>query len=382
MHFLFVKENLAFPRSSGHDVHSYYLMRALGQAGHKVSLATLKEIDSRAIEGCGLSSTHHLTGKGFEAGTLNLSKMQEKFRGYWGIRESIIREVGHLAKEIGADVVSVVGLNVLPYLGAVENAKRVWYAGDEWFWHHASQASFWKPSTWKEIKEGAIKGLYERAYAKMLDRVWMVSPADKKALRWVTGFRNTDVLPNGIDGDFFQPGTETPTPKSAVFWGRLDFGPNIQALEWFCRKVWPIVKSQQVDATFSIYGFQPTAPVERIAAEIPGITLKPDMPDIRAEIRRHEIVVLPFVSGGGIKNKLLEAAALGQAIVCTPRTVDGLTAGDCVIRESSPQGMAKQMIALWNDAPRRLQLGQKAREWVLRDHTWEACARTAIAGLR
>ena len=43
----------------------------------------------------------------------------------------------------------------------------------------------------------------------------------------------------------------------------------------------------------------------------------PDLPDLREEIAAHQVVVLPFVSGGGIKNKLLEAAAMGKAVVCT-----------------------------------------------------------------
>ncbi|QVL31143.1 glycosyltransferase [Telmatocola sphagniphila] len=382
MHFLFVKENLAYPRSSGHDVHSYYLMRALTALGHEVSLATLKEVDPQAVAGGGLSSTHTLTGKGFENGTLNLSKMQEKFRGYWGIRPEIIREVGHLAKELKADVVSVVGLNVLPYLGAVDSARRVWYAGDEWFWHHTSQVRMLKSSTWGELKEGLIKGMYERVYSRLLDRVWMVSPADKKALRWVAGYRATDVLPNGIDGEYYCPADEAQTPLSTVFWGRLDFGPNIQALQWYCQNVWPRLKQARPEATFSVYGFKATAPVENLAKSTPGMILRPDLPDIRSEVRRHEVVVLPFVSGGGIKNKLLEAAALGKAIVCTPRTVKGLAAGDSVYQESHPNRFASRVMDLWAGAQLRKDLGQAARNWVLQHHTWEACAKTAVEGLK
>ena len=381
MRFLFVKDNLAYPRSSGHDVHTYYLMRALAGQGHAVHLATLKDVQPDAVAGGGLASTHKLTGIGFETGELALSKMQEKFRSYWGIRPEIIREVGHLVKELNADAVSVVGLNVLPYLGAVKGAKRVWYAGDEWFWHHASQFQILKKSTWGEAKQAVLKGFYERAYAGIVDRVWMVSETDKQAWRWVTGHKGADVLPNGIDGEYYQPGTEPQVPGSCVFWGRLDFGPNIQALEWFCRKVWPLVRAGRPDATFSIFGFQPTEPVEKLVREIPGIALKADLPDIRAEVRAHEIVVLPFVSGGGIKNKLLEAAALGKAIVCTPRTTRGLEAGSSVLETATPRAMAGAILELGRDAGRRAQHGAAARKWVLEHHTWDACARTAVAGL-
>jgi polysaccharide biosynthesis protein PslH len=381
MQFLFVKDALAWPRSSGHDVHTFYLMQALARQGHGVHLATRTPVPSQAVDGGGLASCHVLTGVDHDR-PLALSKLQEKFRGYWGVPVPIIREIGAHARAVGADVVVVVGLNVLPYLGAVEGAVRVWYAGDEWFWHHASQARIFRPSTWKELKQAALKGMYERSYAALMDRVWMVSEADRKALKWVAGHGGCDVLPNGIDADYFAPGEEPQKPASCVFWGRLDFGPNQQALAWFCDKVWPRVRAEKPDATFSIYGFQPTEFVRALAAAHPGVTLTPDQPDIRAEVRKHEVVVLPFVSGGGIKNKLLEAAALGKAIVCTPRTVSGLSAGDAVLRCERPAAFADRILELFAEPERRQTLGQLARDWVVNAHTWEAAAARALQGLQ
>jgi glycosyltransferase involved in cell wall biosynthesis len=307
--------------------------------------------------------------------------MQERFRRYWGVSENNVREVGRLAKVLGADVVVVVGLNVLPYLGAVQNATRVWYAGDEWLWHHWSQVRTLQPGTWSEMKAGLIKGLYERKYAPLLDRSWVVSAADRKALHWVAGCRNVDVLPNGVDADYFRPESQTAISRSCVFWGRLDFGPNIQALEWFCNRIWPGVRRRHNDASFSIYGFQPTERIQALVRSTPGVQLHPDLPDIRDAIRQHQVVILPFVSGGGIKNKLLEAAALGMPIVCTPRTTKGLSAANAVVCPSTRRQWNRTLAELWGAPERRNALGAAAREWVLKDHTWSAVARKAVAAL-
>ncbi len=168
-----------------------------------------------------------------------------------------------------------------------------------------------QPSTWANVKQAAVKGLYERAYGPMLDRVWVVSEADRRAMQRVAGVGGVDVLPNGVDAEHFAPRERPEAPNSCVFWGRLDFGPNIQALEWFCRRVWPAVRQARPDAMFTIYGFQPSAQV-RSLEKAGGVRIVPDLPDLRDEIAAHQVVVLPFVSGGGIKNKLLEAAAHGQ----------------------------------------------------------------------
>lgn len=359
-------------------------MQALVKLGHTVGLVTLHELDPQAIANSGVAETWCLTSEQQpvcdEAG-LQLTKYQEKFRSYWGIDKQRILRIEQIAEEFAADAVIVVGLNVLPYMRAVKRSLRIWYAGDEWVWHHLSQVKWLKPGTWGEVKQALVKGLYERAYAPIVDRVWMVSQADRKAIGWVTGTKNVDVLPNGVDTGYYQPINVTQRPRSCVFWGRLDFGPNIQALEWFCHKVWPAVLQKHADARFTIYGFQPTAPVEQLAKRYSGIKIIGNQPDIREGISQNAVVVLPFMSGGGIKNKLLEAAALGKAILCTSRTVNELSVGSAVRQSNSAAAWVKELTHLWENEHEREKLGQAARNWVTKEHTWDAVARMAIAGI-
>ena len=117
-------------------------------------------------------------------------------------------------------------------------------------------------STWGNLREAAVKGLYEYAYAPLLDRVWVVSESDGRAMRRVVGRGKVDVVPNGVDSEFFSPRSVTESDHSCVFWGRLDFGPNMQAIQWFCRRVWPRC-GEVPDATFTIYGFNPRSRCRR-----------------------------------------------------------------------------------------------------------------------
>ena len=171
-------------------------------------------------------------------------------------------------------------------------------------------------------------------------------------------------------------------PNSCVFWGRLDFGPNIQALEWFCRRVWPAVRQVRPDSTFTIYGFQPSRKVCSLE-KAGGVRIVPDLPDLREEIAAHQVVVLPFVSGGGIKNKLLEAAALGKAVLCTARACGGLRGSEeAPLRRARTRAQwVRELMSLWGDADLRRRLGDAARLWVTENHTWEAAARSAAASL-
>jgi glycosyltransferase involved in cell wall biosynthesis len=383
LRLLFVKDALAWPRASGNDVHSYHMMRALAELGHTVALATVREPAPEAICGLTLERCVTLDSVSVDANAPGptLGYLQERFRSYWGVEPQHIRAVRRISDEMQADAVVVVGLGVLPYLAGLVSPLRIWYAADEWVWHHLSQTSWLRPHTWGNLQQSLIKGLYERVYGPLLDGIWVVSATDQRAMRWVSGARGVDVIANGVDSDHFRPDAEPSVEHGCVFWGRLDFGPNVQALQWFCNNVWPLLHREVPSARFTIYGFQPTAAVQALAGR-DGITMIPDLPDLRGEVARYPVVVFPFVSGGGIKNKLLEAAAMGKAIVCTPRATCGVRGGELPFAQARRRGEWVQEIqSLWSDAARRRRLEQAARQWVLEHHTWRLAADLAVASL-
>jgi glycosyltransferase involved in cell wall biosynthesis len=383
LRLLFVKDDVAWPRASGHDVHSYYMMRALADLGHTVALATVREPMPQAISGLTLERCQTLDSVSVDASMPepNLGYLQERFRSYWGVDPQRIRAVRRISDEVQADAVTVVGLGVLPYLAGLHSPLRVWYAADEWALHHLSQTSWLHPRTWGNLKESLLKGTYERVYRPLLDRIWVVSTAEQRAMRWVSGVRRVDVIANGVDTDHYRPIAEASVENSCVFWGRLDFGPNVDALRWFCKHVWPVLYRQVPSARFTIYGFQPTAAVRALAGR-DGIRLVPDLPDLRKEVARHLVAVFPFVSGGGIKNKLLEAAAMGKAIVCTRRATFGIRGGKMPCAKAHrPMDWVQEIRSLWSDAAHRHKLEKAARQWVLEHHTWRIAADLAVASL-
>lgn len=386
LRWLFVKERFAWPRASGHDVHTYGMMHALAEQGHAVSLCTRDRPDEAAVTGIPYASRYCLADgdpplASSEAFPLRFTRLQAKFCSYWGVNPEHVRRVAAAAADCQADVVVVSGLSVLPYLGAIEGRATVWYAADEWVWHHLSMVRPHQPATWAELKPAAVKGVYERAYRRAIDRVWVVTDADARAFRWVAGTRGVDVLPNGVDADHYRPHDGPRAPNSCAFWGRLDFGPNVQALEWFCTRVWPEVRAAVPTATLRVFGFQPTDAVRRLTGR-DGIELTADLPDLRAAVTGCQVAVLPFVSGGGIKNKLLEAAALGMPIVSTPRGCLGLSGTPPFAVHARPADWVATVTRLFADADLRQRQGAAAREWVTMSHTWAAAARSAVSGIR
>jgi glycosyltransferase involved in cell wall biosynthesis len=408
LRLLFVKESQSWPRSSGHDVHGFHMMKALAARGHAVALATIVPPTAEALAGLPLAGVYGLGsnpspdpsptrggenppatgltppprfgegvgGRGFP----RLTPWQRRFADYYGVKDEWAAALAGLLRGHRFDAVVLVARHLLPLLAAVRGPARVWYPADDPAWHHLTRVKPRDRRTWGELRAVAVNALYERAFRPCFDRVWVVSAADRTAMRLVTGCREVDLIPNGVDADHYSPGGEADLPASCAFWGRLDFGPNVDALAWFLGRVWPAVRAAVPAATFSVFGFNPTPRVRELA-NAPGVELHPDLPDLRAEVRRRQVVVLPFVSGGGIKNKLLEAAALGMPVVCTRTALSGTKGTPAVKVAGHPRQWAGALAGLWADATARRELGTAARRWVTEHHTWDAAARTAEAGL-
>jgi polysaccharide biosynthesis protein PslH len=379
--FLFYKTGFSWPRVSGHDIHTFEMMRALVALGHEVHLATAQSVSEEALAGLELASARVLDegGTGPRPAT-GLRPVEERFRSYWGVSAGLIAGFRETAASLVPGAVVLSGLDVLPLLPGASGPVRVWYAADEWCWHHLSQVRATRPATWVELRQAVLKGAYERTFRRRIDRVWVVSETDAAAMRWVSGVRDVDVLPNGVDAASYRPCDGVTAADSAIFWGRLDFGPNLQALEWFCAKVWPAIRAARPEARLTVAGFNPGGRALALG-DIHGVRVKANVPDLRPEVAGHAVVVLPFVSGGGIKNKLLEAAAMGKPIVCSRRATAGLKGAPPVRVATSVSDWVSALVELWTRDEARRELGRAARSWVETEHTWAAAAGVAVRGV-
>jgi glycosyltransferase involved in cell wall biosynthesis len=276
------------------------------------------------------------------------------------------------------------GLHGLFYLRLASNQAGVWYPADEMFTAAVSQFRFTNSLTQHRILVGQAARLllFERLSRDIPDQTWVVAERDRRAMRRILGSRDVVSIPNGVDLELFAPGDWEPRPNTAVFWGRLDFGPNEQALEFFLTRVWPSVLAAKPDARLLVMGYAPSVTVRRLTAA-PGVELLADVPDIRPIVLSAPVALYPFVSGTGIKNKLLEGAALGRALLVSPTAIDGLRPPERDAWEvcSSPSIWRDALLALWQDSERARSLGAAARAWVERHYSWERAGAQAEENL-
>lgn len=212
----------------------------------------------------------------------------------------------------------------------------------------------------------------ERRLAGRARALVVVSEAEGTLLRAFCPPDVVHVIPNGVDLDYFRPAEQA--GSGCAFVGALDYWPNVDAAVWFCREVWPRVRQRRPDAVVRLVGRGPTPEVCRLA-EIDGVELVGQVPDVRPFVARSAVAIAPLRVARGVQNKVLEGMAMARPVVASPQALQGLGHRDGlpVIEARTPAEWADHLTALLADAPRRQELGRAGRRYVEDRHAWERC---------
>jgi glycosyltransferase involved in cell wall biosynthesis len=217
---------------------------------------------------------------------------------------------------------------------------------------------------------------FETAAWKRVTRVVTMSEKDRVP---VTGAPAV-ALPNGVDLDRFRPSGREPEPRRLLFIGSFAHLPNLLAAEFFLNQVWPLL----IDAKFHIIaGSRPGFFLERyrdrvtLNLEQPGIELEAFVADVRPAYERAAVVVAPLIASAGTNIKILEAMAMGKAVVSTSAGVNGLdlSPGEDFILAPNATAMAQAIEELLADPENRKRLGAAARSRVEGEFGWDRIAR-------
>ncbi len=217
---------------------------------------------------------------------------------------------------------------------------------------------------------------HEGWLAAQFDRVLVTSPVDKAAIEAISpAHAPIDVVPNGVDLEYFVPDATPREIDTLVFTGKMSYHANVTAALHLVNDIMPAVWARRPNVVLSIVGKDPTAEVQALATRYPGKVIVTGMvPDMRDYLRKASVSVVPVVYGAGIQNKVLEAMACGTPVVTSDKTVRALQPGyeNALMFSQSPQHFAEMVLQLLNDVAARNRLGRAGRAYIETHHDWRA----------
>jgi polysaccharide biosynthesis protein PslH len=171
-------------------------------------------------------------------------------------------------------------------------------------------------------------------------------------------------------------GATRPDAPRIVFVGRMDYHANVDAVQWFCRDVFPSVRRARPDVLLQIVGGHPTVAVRRLASagavEVTGF-----VSDVRPYLLDASAVVVPLRIGGGTRLKILEALAMGKAVISTALGAEGLEAmgGRDLLIANPAEQFAREVIAVLSEPDLRSRLGAAGRQLAVEKYDWSGIVR-------
>lgn len=220
---------------------------------------------------------------------------------------------------------------------------------------------------------------YERKVARETDAALFVSSQEAALFRQLAPESAAKIgyFNNGVDTDFFSPLRSYTSPYAAqartlVFTGAMDYWPNIDAVQWFCDKVFGALRARYPDLQFYIVGARPAAAVSALASR-DGVFVTGTVPDVRPYIAHGAIAVAPLRIARGIQNKVLEAMAMASAVVVSPQALEGIDAApgtELVLADGADAFIAAISALLDAADSARDAIGAAARARVEQRYSW------------
>ena len=218
------------------------------------------------------------------------------------------------------------------------------------------KAYFWQ--------EGHRLRRYERRVSGDFDLHITCSDLDGERLRQIAPGVETRTVPNGVDSDYFQPRGVPEKPHSLIIVGTMNWYPNVDAVLFLLREIWPLAKRRVPDLTLDIVGTGAPPAVVELARASPGVTLHGFVPEMRPMLEAAALYICPIRDGGGTKLKILDAFAMAKCVLAHPVACEGIgvTSDENVVFADSAEQFAVQIETLLADPARRARIGSAARQ--------------------
>lgn len=212
---------------------------------------------------------------------------------------------------------------------------------------------------------------YERTMSRRFDLVACASEVDRELMEGICPGLSADVIPNGVDIELYQPSHEDEEETALIYTGSMDWFPNEDAAVYFIDEILPTIQMKRPNLKFYVVGQFPSERLKRYGKR-PGVVVTGRVDDVKPYIARATVYVVPLRIGGGTRLKILEALAMGKAVVSTRVGAEGLnlSAGDEIMIADEPAKFADAVTQLMVDKSTRRKLGENGRRRVETEYDW------------
>ena len=372
MHILQISPRVPFPLHDGGAIGIYNITAGLLRAGHRVTMLAANtpkhyqpadvlahlgpsfrlvpvDVNTNLKPLAALKNLLHLGGRGPLGLGQGIPYNMERF-----VSAAMAATLTELLQTTEFDIVQAEGTSVgwyAAYLRQARQAGRLPHLPPVVLRAHNVEYRIWEMLAQGErnpLKSWYFNHLAQRmqAYEKwLLQRVDAVAAITEEDIARVQALgcpAAVALVPAAVELGAFQPDAAVvPKPRTVFMIGSLNWLPNLEGLEWLLREVWPAVHAELPSLELHVAGTAP--PPHLLAPRTDNVFIHGFVDSAAAFMRHHDLMLVPLLSGGGMRIKIIEGLALGKAILSTGLGAEGVAVReghDIVLRDSAPAWQA------------------------------------------
>ncbi|HMQ47827.1 MAG TPA: glycosyltransferase family 4 protein [Saprospiraceae bacterium] len=379
MKILQLCKKFPYPLKDGESIAVTSLGKSLHQLGCQMSLLAmntkkhyfhLQELPSEADHYQEIAAVEVDNSLKFSEAFLNLfSKDSYHISRFWS--PSFAARLKRMLQQQSYDVVQLETLYLAPYIPIIRQhsdaiiAMRAHNVEHEIWKRIADNTRFW-PKKWylQHLTEKLRQ--FEQQQLQQYDLLIAITERDERIFKKM-GYRNESVVvPIGLDSDEYLTDYSSYQRKPSIgFIGSLDWMPNQEGLIWFLEKVWPDLQRKHPDLQFHIAGRNTPEWLQRLRRK--HVTVHGEVPNAADFINNHSIMVVPLLSGSGMRAKIVEGMMLGRVVVTTAVGLEGIDArnGEEVIIANEPAEFKTSIDRCLKNWRRLEHIGRKGQEFAV-----------------
>jgi glycosyltransferase involved in cell wall biosynthesis len=214
--------------------------------------------------------------------------------------------------------------------------------------------------TWLKLKG------FTRSVLQKVDACTVPSEQEKQnVLEILPEYPNVKVIPHSLDLAQYTSSFGEPRPESLVYTGSFTYFANFDAVKFFLKEIYPEIKLFAPNTRLQIIGSAGDAQLEKLLID-DSVTFTGLLHDVRPDIARSWLTIVPLRIGAGTRLKIIESLALGTPVVSTSKGAEGLdlTHGKNLLIADTPSEFANAVISVLHNRDLRDSLSREGRKLV------------------
>jgi len=379
MNILILCNKLPYPPKDGGAIATLNLARGFVKAGNNVDLLAINtskhftpiehipenlscEIRFRAV--------YLNTDIKVHKALANLLFSKKPYNAVRFVSRNVKNAIYDILQEKQFDIIQIEGLYMTQYIRLIKKHSRALIS----YRAHNIEHEIWQRTVaqksvgLKKIYLNILASRIKKMESDIIDKYDILVPITARDAGILKDMGNTKavfVSQTGINTNEINPGTIMPEYPSIFHIGALDWAPNQEGLLWFIKNIWPLVLNEYPSLQFYIAGRNaPDWFIKNLKGE--NINYVGEVEDAYDFMRKKAIMIVPLLSGSGMRIKIVEGMAIGKTIISTSIGSEGISIshGINILIANTKEEFTGELFKLLSDQKLFYKIGENAVKFI------------------